>query len=230
MKKQLISFWQSLRSVKIGGLEALFLVAALGFAGYVAYFYVNEVKPLSGQIQAVKQDILTLQTTQLDEIKHRKKIEQQRAQAEQIKHSLFTFETFLRNSNTGKAALIDELEALAKKNKILTGDVGFKLVEAQPLVDENGQLLKEATRNEKLNVYPALGLDTSVIGDYPNLRHFLAELEKSRQFLIINAIAFQGEADKARAVGKGRQLQMSSPEAVPVTLKVEMESFFKKEQ
>lgn len=227
--KKLSNLWQSLRSVKVSGLEAVVLVAALGFAGFVAYFYFTDVTPIQGQILAVQNEISALQTQRIADLKKQDQLKRQRQQAEQIKNSLYTFESYLRNSSTGKAALIDELEALAKTNKILTGDMGFKAVEAQPLVDENGQLLKEAMRDDKLEVYPALGLDTSVIGDYPNLRRFLADVEKSRQFLVINAIAFQGEADKARAVGKGRQLQLS-PDAVPVTLKVEMESFFKKEQ
>lgn len=226
---KLSAFWQSLRSVKISGLEAVVLVAALGFAGFVSYFYFHDVKPIQGQILAVQDEINSLRSKQIAQLEKEKQVARQRAQAEQIKNSLYTFEAYLRNSTTGKAALIDELEALAKKNKVLTGDMGFKAVEAQPLVDENGQLLKEAMRNDKIEVYPALGLDTSVIGDYPNLRRFLADVEKSRQFLVINAIAFQGEADKARAVGKGRQLQLSA-DAVAVTLKVEMESFFKKEQ
>ena len=227
---KLSAFWQSLRGVKVSGLEAVVLVAALGFTGFVAYFYFNDVKPIQGQIAAVQDEITSLRAKQDQEIKLAAARDKQRAQTEQIRNSLYTFENYLRNSTTGKAALIDELEALAKKNKILTGDMGFKAVEAQPLVDENGQLLKEAKRNDKIEVYPALGLDTSVIGDYPNLRRFLADVEKSRQFLVINAIAFQGEADKARAVGKGRKPELSGPEAVPVTLKVEMESFFKKEQ
>jgi cell division protein FtsB len=227
---QLNSIWQSLRSVKVSGLEAFFLVLALGFAGYVGYYYYNSVKPLYAQIEEIQAENTNWQSKQVAERERLKKLETQRVHAEQIKNSLFTFETYLKNSNTGKAAIIDEFEALSKKHKILTGDFGFKPVEAQPLVDENGQLLKEAMRNDKINVYPALGIDTSVIGDYPNLRRFLAEFEKSRQFLIINAIAFQGEADKARAVGKGRQLALSGPDAVAVTLKIEMETFFRKEQ
>lgn len=224
------STWQALRGVKISGWEALFLVAALGFAGYVAYFYFNEVKPLHGEIAELRAKMNTLVQQQKTEREREDKIKKQRDHAEQIKNSLVAFEGRLGHSETGKAAIIDEFEALAKKHKILTGDFGFKPIEAQPIVDENGQLLKEAVRNDRLNVYPALGMDSAVIGDYPNLRRFLAEFEKSGQFLIINAIAFQGEADKARAVGKGRQLQLSSPEAIPVTLKLEMESFFRQEK
>jgi hypothetical protein len=226
---QLGSTWQSLREVKVSGLEALFLVAALGFAGYVAYFYFNEVQPLHGRIEEIRNRAQTLVQKQKDERDLLAKITRQREHAQQIKQSLVTFEAFLPQSEKGKAAIIDEFEALAKKHKILTGDFDFKPAEAQPVVDENGQLLREAVRNDKLNLYPALGMDASVIGDYPNLRRFLAEFEKSRQFLVVNALAFQGEADQSRAVGKGRQPELSAG-AVPVTLKIEMESFFKQER
>jgi hypothetical protein len=217
-------------ALKLSAVEAIFLVAALGFAIFVGYFYVSEVQPLNNQIAELRAQREALVQKGVADKKRQE--EKQRANAEGILSSLTRFEASLRNSQTGKAALIDEFEELAKKHKIMTGDFGFKPLDAQPLVDEQGQPLKDVIKNERINVYPALGLDTAVIGDYPNLRRFLAELEKSRQFLIINAVSFQGEADKGRvaaATAKGRMPQLDDPNSIPVTLKIEMDTFFKQQ-
>jgi hypothetical protein len=223
----------ALSGLRLSLVEAVFLLAALGFAGFVAYFYIGEVQPLNGRIEELKTQQQQMLLKAGADKKRLADMEKQRNNAERILSSLATFEAYLRSGQTGKAAIIDEFDALAKKHKILTGDFAFRPVEAQPLVDEKGQPLKDAIRNERVNVYPALGIDTSVIGDYPNLRRFLAELEKSRQFLIVNAVTFQGEGDKIKLAaatgGKGRMPQLDDPNSIPVTLKIEMETYFRKE-
>lgn len=219
-------------ALKLNVVETIFLVAAIGFAFFIGFFYVTYVQPLNTQIEELRTQQTLLLQKGADEKKRQEELEKQRANAEGILSSLTRFEDYLRNSQTGKAALIDEFDALAKKHKIMTGDFGFKPVEAEPLVDAQGQPIKEAVRSERINVYPALGVDTQVIGDYPNLRRFLADLEKSRQFLIVNAVAFQGEADKvkaATAAAKGRMPQLDDPNSIPVTLKIEMETYFQKQ-
>lgn len=219
-------------ALKLSLVETIFLLAASGFAVFVGFFFVTKVQPLNGQIEELRARQTAILQKGADEKKRQAELEMQRANAAGILNSLSRFEDHLRNGQTGKAALIDEFQALAKKHKIMTGDFGFKPVEAEPLVDAQGQPIKEAVRSERINVYPALGLDTQVIGDYPNLRRFLAELEKSRQFLIVNAVAFQGEADKvkaAAAAAKGRMPQLDDPNSIPVTLKIEMETYFQKQ-
>ena len=218
-------------ALKLSVVETVFLLAAIGFAVYVGFFYVSKVQPLNSQIEDLRAQQAAILQKGADEKKRLAELEKQRANAEGILNSLYRFESYLRSGQTGKAALIDEFEALAKKHKIVTGDFGFKPVEAEPLVDAQGQPIKEAVRSERINVYPALGADTQVIGDYPNLRRFLAELEKSRQFLIVNAVTFQGEADKTKAVPnpKVRLPQLGDPNSIPVTLKIELETYFQKQ-
>jgi hypothetical protein len=81
-------------------------------------------------------------------------------------------------------------------------------------------------------IYPKMGIETTVIGDYPNLRRFLGDLEKSQQFVILNALAFQGEADRVRqAAGNPSsltRLELGSPDSVPVSLKIELETYFQR--
>jgi hypothetical protein len=219
-------------ALKLNVVETIFLLAAIGFAIFIGFFYVTYVQPLNGKIEELRAEQTKILQEGAEEKKRLAELEKQRANAEGILSSLIRFEDYLRNSQTGKAALIDEFDALAKKHKIMTGDFGFKPVEAEPLVDAQGLPIKEAVRSERINVYPALGVDTQVIGDYPNLRRFLADLEKSRQFLIVNAVAFQGEADKVKAAAanaKGRMPQLDDPNSIPVTLKIEMETYFQKQ-
>jgi hypothetical protein len=219
-------------AMRLSAIEAIFLVAAGGFAIFVGFFYVTKVQPLNTQIEELKARQQLILNESLSNKKRLEQIEKQRANSEGILNSLARFEAHLRQGQTGKAAIIDEFEELAKTHKIITGDLDFKPVEAQPLLDSQGQPIKEAIQNERINIYPALGLEASVIGDYPNLRRFLADLEKSRQFLIVNAVAFQGEADKlklATATNRGRMPQLDNPNSIPVTLKIEMATYFRKQ-
>ena len=221
-----------LGALKLSLVEAVFLLAAIGFAAFIGYFYVTEVQPLNSQISDLQaQRDAALQKSAQDK-KRQEELDKQRENAEGILNSLVRFEASLKNGQTGKAALIDEFEELARKHKIMTGDFGFKPLDAEPLVDADGQPLKDIVKNDRINVYPALGIETAVIGDYPNLRRFLADLEKSRQFLIVNAVSFQGEADKSRvaaATARGRMPQLEDPNSIPVTLKIEMDTFFKQQ-
>ena len=221
-----------LSALRLSAVEAIFLVAAIGFALFVGFFYISKIQPLNTQIAALQERQTTIINRNRSEKERLAQIEKQRANAEGILSSLARFEAHLRRGQTGKAAIIDEFEELAAKHKIMTGNLDFRPVEAQPLLDEQGPPIKEAIQNERINIYPALGLDTDVIGDYPNLRRFLADLEKSRQFLIVNAVAFQGEADKlklAAANSRGRMPQLNDPNSIPVTLKIEMETYFQKQ-
>ena len=223
---------ERLTTLKLSMVESVFLLAALGFTFYVGFFYVTKVQPLNGQIEELRQQQTAIFQRGAQEKRRLEELAKQQAHAEGILNSLSRFEASLRNGQTGKAAIIDEFEALAKKHKIVTGDFGFKPIEAEPLVDADGQPLKDIIKNDRINVYPALGADTSVVGDYPNLRRFLADLEKSNQFLIINAVAFQGEADKVKVAtqaAKGRMPQLDDPNSIPVSLKIEMNTFFKQQ-
>jgi hypothetical protein len=157
------------------------------------------------------------------------KRQQQASNAEAILASLRHFEIYLKPDQRGMTEIINEIDALGKKHSVLTGDSAYRVAEADQLLDENGQPKQKASGDDRQKIYPALGIDTNVIGEYPNLRHFLADLERSRQFLIINGLTFQGESDKVRQqaqkTGKSK-LQLSSPEGVPVSLKVEMDTYF----
>ncbi len=220
----------SLRRSRLMPMEAAFLIAALVFAAVVVVFYFMKVQPLGDALAAERareQELLTrLNKVNTDE----KKRNEQATNAEKILDSLVRFEGMLKPDERGMTQIINEIDELGKTHKVLVGDASYRVIETQPLVDENGNPVpqKPTSGDKTPEIYPTLGIDTTVVGDYPNLRRFLAELERSRQFLIINSLSFQGGDDKvARQLAKtGKQIQLSTPDALPVSLKIGLDTYF----
>ena len=217
------------QGARLSLVEIIALLLALVFAGVVAFYYFTKVQPLQSQLDALKAREIGAKD-QIEKFNaEEKKRQEQAANADAILASLSNFEIYLKSDQRGMTEIINEIDALGKKHGVLAGDSAYRVAEADQPVDENGQPKQKTSSDDKQKIYPALGIDTNVIGEYPNLRRFLADLEHSRQFLIINGLTFQGESDKVRQqaqkTGKSK-LQLSSPDGVPVTLKVEMDTYF----
>jgi hypothetical protein len=100
--------------------------------------------------------------------------------------------------------------------------------EADAQFDENGNPKPQPKRDKKPKIYPNLGVETMVIGDYSNLRLFLSDLERSKQFLIVNSLAFQGGDERLvrQLARSGKQSQLESLGAIPVSLKIGFDTYF----
>jgi hypothetical protein len=222
-----------LDQLQLSTVEAVALLAALVFIGTVGLFYVTKVKPLTSQVESIRAREAELRARLEKRSSEEKKRQDQITNAEQILGSLKDFENGLRENEQGIAQIIDEIDSLGKSNRIIVGDASYRVETAQSLVDEKGEPLTDAALKEKKEtIYPGMAIDTTVIGDYPNLRRFISALEQSRQFLIINSLAFQGEGDKVRRetakLGNAAPVELSSPDAVPVSLKIELDTYFRR--
>jgi len=220
----------SLGRARLSPIEIIALVLALTFAGAVAFYYFTKVQPLDSKLAELQARELEMRQRLEKFNSDEKKRQEQATNADAILVSLKSFDGYLKPDERGMTEIINEIDQLGGKYGVITGDSTYRVDEAEPLYDENGQPIQKQNKNEdKQKIYPALGIDTNVIGEYPNLRRFLADLERSRQFLIINALVFQGESDQVKRASQksGRQkLQLSSAEAVPVSLKIEMDTYF----
>jgi hypothetical protein len=219
-----------IRRARLSAVEIAFLIAALAFAAFVAFFYFAKVQPLGSELdrQQKREKALAAQLEQFKGDEEKRVV--QASNSEKILDSLDRFQAFLKPDERGMTQIINEIDALGKTHKILVGDATYRVAEAEPTTDESGNPLPpKQSGGKEVTIYPTLGVDTTVIGDYPNLRRFLADLERSRQFLIISSLAFQGGDDKlTRAIAKtGKQIQLSSaPDAVPVSLKIGLDTYF----
>jgi type II secretion system (T2SS) protein M len=220
----------AVRRARLSVSEIAFLGAAMIFASGVALFYSYKVLPLGYMVAARQRQIKDLKT-QIEKLNtEERKRRDQASNAEKILESLSGFESRLTPDDRGMTQIINEIDALSSTHKVIAGDSNYRPEAAdEPQFDENGNPKPRPNKDKKPKIYPNLGVETTVLGDYPNLRRFLSDLERSRQFLIINSLTFQGGDDKiARQLAKGgKQIQLSSAESVPVSLKIELDTYFK---
>jgi len=217
----------------LGGAEALSLLLAILFTTAVGILYWKEVRPLGGQQESLRRREAELKSRLEKRSADERKLEEQTTNSDRILQSLQQFEDLLKSENQGIALIISEMDAAGKSTRVIVGDASYRVSSASPIVDSSGKLLADQASGDKTGViYPGMAVDTTVIGDYPNLRRFISSLERSRQFLVINSLAFQGEADKVRReasrVGSGSPIELASPDSVPVSLKIELDAYFQR--
>ena len=213
--------------------EALSLLTAVLFIVATATFYWIKVRPLEEQVESLRRREGEVRARIDKRSAEDKRREEQTTNSDRILESLRQFEGLLQREDQGIAAIIDEMDAAGRSCKVVVGDASYRVSSASAIVDSNGNAIPDAVSGEKIdNIYPGMAVDTTVIGDYPNLRRFISSLERSRHFVIINSLAFQGEADKVRRetarIGSNTQMEMATPDSVPVSLKLELDAYFQR--
>jgi len=233
---------ERLHRLQLSLFELVFLIGAMLFAVAASYYYLTRIQPLNSELSRLESRETSL-LLQLKKLKSdEEKLKEQRANDGKILESLKTFESYLNSEERGKTQIINEINALRNTYRINDGDTNFRPIEADATTDANGNPKIAATTNiNEFKIYPALGMETTIVGNYQSLRRFLTDLERSKQFLIINSLTFQGEAERVRrpvlqpgfpqgqgqGVGQG-QGQLIDPGAIPVSLKIELDTYFRK--
>ncbi len=227
----------ALRSLRLKPIETLFLVATLAFASVVVYFYVFEVRARRVELDGLDARDRAAHSRILEAGAKKKKLEAQRSNASLIIDSIQSFERRLKNREQGTSAIISEVNNLAKQHRALAGDYSYRVIEGE--TDNQANQAPSSQRVESLNAYTALGIETTVVGDYGDLRRLISAIERSQQFIVINSVAFQGEADRPglTVVPAGlpavlpavqqRSVPATGEGGIPVSLKIEMETYFR---
>jgi len=131
-------------------------------------------------------------------------------------NSLVAFKSqYLKPVNKGRIDLLNEINALAKKNntQLTSGiDMSFQSV----VEEEEAKSSKKGGKNKAdLDVFPRMSVHFEVAGQYSNLRAFIAELERSKQFLVLDSVtlttmdAGEGEGGRSSAAGAGINLSIN---------------------
>jgi Tfp pilus assembly protein PilO len=228
------------RRARLSAVEIAFLIATVLFVLVVVYFYLAHVQPkrselngLEGRERAARSRILAAEA-------QKKKIEVQQTNASRIVESLSNFENRLKDRGRGTPQLIDEIDKLARENQVIATDYGYRMAVAEP-VSAEGQGPASLRNDRDQQIYTALGVDTTLTGDYQNLRRLIAAIERSSSFILINGVAFQGETNRGRRTGPVAPSVPGQPGApgrvapgqpaagndLVVSLRLEMETYFR---
>lgn len=176
------------------GLKAHELVAAVAvliFFVLTTIFYFWTLKPKEEELASLERQLETLKKTEAEAIL---RIKQKDAppvedKGKEALNSLDYFKgTHLKPISQGRIALINDINAMAKKNGV-TLMSGIDMVLDRAAVSEDGKdESKRKSRESFLRVFPNLSMRFTVSGDYQSLRKFISDLEANKQFKTIESI------------------------------------------
>ncbi len=152
----------------------------------VSYFYF--LLPAQSRLASLQRERERLQTLLRSSTDVMRRGEDTKAIVEKITGSMEEFETRrLAQHAQGRMDLYDELNELISKNG-LRNTSGPTYTTLEPA---GSKAAKKSTSAKWQSVYPGIAVAVTVEGQYQNLRHFVRDLESSRQFIIINAVELE---------------------------------------
>ncbi|HSE96784.1 MAG TPA: GspMb/PilO family protein [Blastocatellia bacterium] len=192
------------RDSRLFGLSAIEVVAAfltLVFLAVVIGYYFTTLRPQQDRLDRLERE---LQQQQADIVGVRAS-ESGPSQVDLIKETLGTLETFksdhLKPRSKGIITLFKDFNDIAAKNSVrLMSGINMREERSGPQVAEN----RAKTSESLLDQFPSVQIDFTVSGQYQNLRNFISDLERIRQFIVIDSIQLINVEDSG-VVGRRSQ-------------------------
>ena len=212
---------------EIAGLAGAALMLVLAF---ISYFYF--LAPAHSRLESLQRERDRLQTQLRVAQEGYQHNADTKSMVETINASLQTFENdHLVGRGSGRMALYAELNQLIRRNG-LRNTAGPSYSVLASLGTKNQQ--QSATNTDRQgnakwqSVFPGIGVSVTVEGAYQNLRHFLREIETSRQFLIINAVELESATESNTAPAGDATTPHAGQRAAPVSLRLDMATYFQR--
>ena len=193
-----IQFGQIRRSRAVNAIGLPELIGLLGaglLAVMVVFAYLYFYLPAQSRLTSVELERTRLQ----GQVQAAKSLYKENDTTNQtvgrINASLEDFETnWLPMESSGRMTLYTVLNNLIKSNGLRnTAGPGYSTLEvvgAKNQVQPGMTAEKQSTAKWQ-SIYPGIAVSVTVEGGYQNIRHFVRDIETSRQFLIINAVEIE---------------------------------------
>ncbi|HVS82222.1 MAG TPA: GspMb/PilO family protein [Pyrinomonadaceae bacterium] len=183
-----------LRVIGLPELIGLSVAALLALITIFAYFYF--LAPANSRLTSVQLERDRLQGQVRASQVNLKEDTDARATVDKINASLKDFEgNWLAAPGTGRMSLYTELNDLIRSNG-LRNTSGPSYTPLEPL-GTKAQVQPTASAEQQSNakwqsIYPGISVSVTVEGPYQSVRHFVRDIETSREFLIVNAVELEG--------------------------------------
>ncbi|HEX6650260.1 MAG TPA: GspMb/PilO family protein [Pyrinomonadaceae bacterium] len=188
------------------------------------YFYV----PARARIASLNRDRQQLQTNlaKLGGIVDKGNGTQQ--QVDKVSASLNKFESDnLLRPDQGRMELYDELNQLILKNS-LRNTSGPTYTTLDPAGSKAAAGKSVVTKWQSF--YPGIAVTVTVEGEYQNVRHFIQDMERSKQFVVINQVELQrAQQNNAPASADDDSVPSTGTRGSQVSLQLNMATYFLRE-
>jgi hypothetical protein len=157
-----------------------------------------------------------------------------REEVEKINSSMTDFENnYLPAVSSGRLSLYSTLNNLIKSNG-LRNTAGPTYTALDPL-GTKGQAQPTASAERQSvtkwqSIYPGIAVSVTVEGPYQRIRHFVRDIETSRQFLIINAVELESVTQSGIPDVATAPSGPAGGKSTLVSLRLEMATYFQRSQ
>src|SRR5712671_4727183 len=202
-----------LRVVGVPELIGLAVAALLALLTIFAYLYF--LAPAHSRLELAKLERERLKGQVHASQVNLKEDTDARASVDRINASLNDFEgNWLTAPGSGRMSLYAELNELIRSNG-LRNTSGPSYTTLEPL-GTKGQVQTTVSAEQQSNakwqsVYPGISVSVTVEGPYQSVRHFVRDIEMSRQFLIINAVELESVTQSGAAAQETSPIRTPAP-------------------
>ncbi|MGQ9898022.1 MAG: hypothetical protein ACUVR8_10770 [Acidobacteriota bacterium] len=188
------------------------------------------LEPLNQRLSSISRETSNVRR-QTESLRiERQRLEQEAAAFNSAFENLQRFEReVLRDARVGQLALIDEINALARKHEVrLTDTVAFVMTD-QDKRPADGVSSREQ-QNKPVQSYSAFEVKFGITGNYRNIRRFIHDLEQSRQFLLLQLLSFT-PGDGPASSGSAPDVMPGAPPAATdqLTIMLSLTAYFRSE-
>lgn len=218
-------FVASRRGKMFGIAEVAALTGSCVVLALVLFSYLYFLVPARSRITSLNRDRQQVQTnlTKLGTVVNTEHGTQQRV--DEVAASLNTFETeYLLRQDQGRMELYDELNQLIIKNA-LRNTSGPTYTTLDPTGTKSMSGKSVVTKWQSF--YPGVSVMVTVEGEYQNVRRFIQDVERSKQFVVINQVELQ-RAQQSNAPASADESAESGTRGSLVSLQLNMATYFQR--
>jgi Tfp pilus assembly protein PilO len=224
-KQRLSTFVDSRRGKMFGVAEVAALAGSSLVLLLVLLSYLYLVMPARMRVSSLNEDKTRLQANlqTLDGVVS--KGQTTKDQVEKIATSLGEFETsYLYRPDQGRLDLYDELNQMIVKNN-LRNTSGPTYTPLDPTGTK--AVAGKSTTTKWQSFYPGLAVMVTVEGQYHDIRRFVRDIERSKQFVVINQVELQ-RANENNSPASA-DAAASSPGGSLISLQLNLAAYFQRD-